>query len=97
MTKRQIEKERARILSRMQEIPTTSQEYAVLSGRLRELSEIQKTVTEGSVKAKESRRGIVKTVLAGLFGIGQIVLLANYEEIKPLAGKAWSWVTKPRF
>lgn len=97
MTKRQIEKERERILTRMQEIDVNSNEYITLTNRLKELTEIQKTVTEASVKRKESRRGVLKVILAGAFGVGQIVLLANYEEAKVLVGKAWNYVSKPHF
>lgn len=51
---------------------------------------------EIEVKKKDSRRGIWKVFVAGLFGIGQIVLISNYDEIKPLVGKAWNFVTKPK-
>ena len=47
-------------------------------------------------KRKESRRGVLKIVLAGLFGLGQIVLISEYENVKPLFGKAWNFVSKPK-
>ena len=47
-------------------------------------------------KKKESRRGVLKIILAGIFGLGQIVLISEYENVKPLVGKAWNFVTKPR-
>lgn len=51
---------------------------------------------EALVKKRDSRRGVLKVILGGLFGVGQIVLLANYEEVKPLFGKAWNYIMKPR-
>ena len=47
-------------------------------------------------KKKESRRGVLKIVLAGLFGLAQVALISNYEDMKPLFGKAWNFVSKPK-
>lgn len=52
--------------------------------------------TEADVKKKDSRRQVWKVILGGLFGIGQICLVANFEETKALVGKAWSFVMKPK-
>lgn len=51
---------------------------------------------ESAIKKKDSRRGIWKVVVAGLFGLGQIVLINHYEELKPFVGKAFQFVTKPK-
>ena len=51
---------------------------------------------EVQVKKKDSRRQVWKVILGGLFGIGQICLVANYEETKALVGKAWGFITKPK-
>lgn len=51
---------------------------------------------EAETKKKDSRRGIWKVVVAGLFGLGQIVLINHYEELKPFVGKAFQFVTKPK-
>jgi len=59
-------------------------------------AELQIRETEADVKRKESRRGIVKVLIAGLFGIGQIVLVSQFEETKALFGKAWNFVSKPK-
>lgn len=52
--------------------------------------------TEADVKKKDSRRQVWKVILGGLFGIGQICLIANFEESKALVGKAWGFITKPK-
>lgn len=52
--------------------------------------------TEADVKKKDSRRQVWKVILGGLFGIGQICLVANFEETKALVGKAWGFITKPK-
>ena len=51
---------------------------------------------EAAVKKKDSRRGVLKVILAGLFGVGQIVLVNHYEELKPQIGKAWNFIFKPK-
>lgn len=52
---------------------------------------------EVETKKKDSRRGVWKVIAAGLFGLGQIVLINHYEELKPFVGKAFQFVTKPKF
>ena len=59
-------------------------------------AELQIREAEAEVKKKESRRGIVKVLIAGLFGIWQIVLVSQFEETKALFGKAWNFVSKPK-
>lgn len=51
---------------------------------------------EAATKKKDSRRGVWKVILAGLFGVGQIVLVNHYEELKPQIGKAWNFIFKPK-
>lgn len=45
-------------------------------------------------KSKDSKRGVGKVILAGVLAIGQVALVACFEDIKPLFGKAWSYVRK---
>lgn len=51
---------------------------------------------EVQIKKRDSRRQVWKVILGGLFGIGQICLIANYEETKALVGKAWGFISKPK-
>lgn len=59
-------------------------------------AELRVREDEVQVKKKDSRRQVWKVILGGLFGVGQIVLIANYEETKALVGKAWGFITKPK-
>lgn len=59
-------------------------------------AELRVREEEVQVKKKDSRRQVWKVILGGLFGIGQICLVANYEETKALVGKAWSFIVKPK-
>lgn len=59
-------------------------------------AELRVREEEVQVKKKDSRRQVWKVILGGLFGIGQICLIANYEETKALVGKAWGFITKPK-
>lgn len=59
-------------------------------------AELRVREEEVQVKKKDSRRQVLKVILGGLFGIGQICLIANYEETKALVGKAWGFITKPK-
>lgn len=59
-------------------------------------AELRVREEEVLVKKKDSRRQVLKVILGGLFGIGQICLIANYEETKALVGKAWGFITKPK-
>lgn len=93
-------------LDSLQKVYKTEQELALNAERQdRELNlaeskakaDMRIREEEALVKKRDSRRGVAKVLLTGLFGVGQIVLLANYEEIKPLFGKAWNYIMKPRF
>lgn len=59
-------------------------------------AELRVREEEVLVKKKDSRRQVWKVFLGGLFGLGQIVLIANYEETKALVSKAMGFITKPR-
>ena len=59
-------------------------------------AELRVREEEVLVKKRDSRRQVLKVILGGLFGIGQICLIANYEETKALVGKAWGFITKPK-
>lgn len=59
-------------------------------------AELRVREEEVQVKKRDSRRQVWKAILGGLFGIGQICLIANYEETKALATKAWGFISKPK-
>lgn len=46
------------------------------------------------IKKKDSRRKVGVAILTTLGAVGQIVLVACFEEVKPLFGKAWNFVRK---
>ena len=89
-------------LTRVQKIETETEVTREKMEREAELAESKAKAelhireTEAEVKKKDSRRNIWKVILGGLFGVGQIVLLANYEETKALVGKGWNFITKPK-
>lgn len=59
-------------------------------------AELRLREEESETKKKDSRRGIGKVVIAGVFGLVQIILINHYEEVKPFVGKAFNFVTKPK-
>lgn len=89
-------------LTKVQQIETEMKNQTMKAEREANLAEskvkaeLRIREEEVEVKKKDSRRGVFKVLVAGLFGIGQIVLISNYDEIKPLVGKAWNFVTKPK-
>lgn len=89
-------------LTKVQQMETEMQSHAMKAEREANLAESKAKAElrireeEIEVKKKDSRRSVWKVFVAGLFGIGQIVLISNYDEIKPLVGKAWNFVTKPK-
>lgn len=89
-------------LTKVQQIETEMKNQTMKAEREANLAESKAKAelrireAEIEVKKKDSRRGVFKVLVAGLFGIGQIVLISNYDEIKPLVGKAWNFVTKPK-
>lgn len=78
------------------DLNTERQERELNLAESKAKAELRLKEEEATVRKKESRRGVMKVILGGLFGVGQIVLLANYEEVKPLFGKAWNYIMKPR-
>lgn len=89
-------------LTKVQQIETEMKNQTMKAEREANLAEskvkaeLRIREEEIEVKKKDSRRNVWKVFVAGLFGIGQIVLISNYDEIKPLVGKAWNFVTKPK-
>ena len=78
------------------DLNTERQERELNLAEAKSKAELRLKEEEALVKKRDSRRGVLKVILGGLFGVGQIVLLANYEEVKPLFGKAWNYIMKPR-
>ena len=78
------------------DLNTVRQERELNLAEAKAKAELRLKEEEALVKKRDSRRGVLKVLLGGLFGVGQIVLLANYEEVKPLFGKAWNFISKPR-
>ena len=78
------------------DLSTKRQERELNLAESKAKAELRLKEEEATVRKKESRRGVMKVILGGIFSVGQIVLLANYEEVKPLFGKAWNYIMKPR-
>ena len=78
------------------DLATEKQNRELNLAESRAKAEVRLKEEDALVRKRDSRRGVLKVILGGLFGVGQIVLLANYEEVKPLFGKAWNYVMKPR-
>lgn len=81
-------------LGELQKILHSREEMALAAGK--QNIELSLKEEDLNLRKKESRRGIFKVLLAGGLAIGQVIVLANLEELKPLVGRAWGFVTKPR-
>lgn len=83
---------RNKVLKTNSEIEETKQNLKAQEKRNRDDTNLRREEIE--TKKKDSRRKVWIAVGTSLAAVAQIVLVATFEEIKPLFGKAWNFVKK---
>lgn len=83
---------RNKVMKTDSEIEETKQNLKAQEKRNRD--DVRLKEEEVTIKKKDSRRKVGVAVLTSVAAIAQIVLVATFEEIKPLFGKAWNFVKK---
>lgn len=59
-------------------------------------AELRLREEEVQVKKKDSRRQVWKVILGGLFGLGQIYAIKNFEKTEAFVSKAVGFINKPK-